>query len=74
MRVNTNTPGVIIINTKSGSGAAQWITAACSVATLAVVGVAAKEVLEQADKLGEVTEAVKNPMKAIRGRFGKKDK
>lgn len=74
MRVNTNTPGVVIIHTKSGSGAAQWISAACSVATLTIAGFAAKELLEQAGKLNDVAKAVKSPMKALRGRFGKKEK
>lgn len=74
MKVNSNTPGVVIIHVKSGSNSAQWITAACSVATLAAAGFAAKAVLEQTEKLSEVTAAVKNPMKAVRGRFSKKDK
>lgn len=74
MRVNTNTPGLVIIHVKGGSGAANWITALCSVATLATAGFAAKELLEKAGKLQEVTENVKHPMKALRGRFGKKAK
>lgn len=73
MKVNTNTPGVIIIQPK-GSSAASWIAAAASVATLAVIGVVGKEVLDQAGKLEEVTQNIKHPMKALRGRFGKKGK
>lgn len=74
MKVDTKTPGVIIIQNKNGANAAQWITAACSVTTLVVVSFAASELLDKADQVNTVVQNVKNPMKSIRSRFAKKEK
>lgn len=75
MRRNITSPNVVVVKA-GGSTAAQWITAACAVATLVVVAKTAEVLLDKASDATEKIEKARDvvTLKGLRSRFGKKGK
>lgn len=69
---HTNQPIIV----KNNGTLPQWISAVCSVATLSIVGYTAATVLDKVnsvdEKIATTVDTVKNPVKSVRNRFGKK--